>query len=208
MVHESEILEIGPPIGLDAFFNGKPPKLWCSGEQTLLGGRLLAIISAREMDSDLAARSAELLEQLASMKKEVSFIGGWHSPLEKEALCLLSGHSAQIVFCVAKSLRQFIPPVEINDRVKQGQAFLLTLCSPKVKRISREASIRCNHLVMALASALLILSAPDGSSSLELAKSALCYGKPVLTLEHRLNNQLLAAGALPATLENIQRALE
>jgi predicted Rossmann fold nucleotide-binding protein DprA/Smf involved in DNA uptake len=207
MVQDSEILEISPPIGLGAFFNGRPPKLWCSGEQAILNGKLLGIISAREMDSDLAAKSAELLEQLTSLK-DVSFIGGWHSPLEKEALRLLSGNSAQIIICIAKSLQRFVPPVEIENRVRQSQALLLTHCSPKAKRISREASLRRNELVMGLARAVLVLSAPEGSSSLQLAKSALHYGKPVLTLEHGLNKELLESGALPATLEDIQRALQ
>jgi len=206
MVQESEILEIRSPIGLESFFNGKPPQLWCSGDQALLNGKLLAIISARETDSDLAAKSAGLLEQLASLK-EVSFIGGWHSPLEKAALRLLSGNSAQIIFCVAKSLQRFVPPLEIENRVKHGQALLLTHCSPKAKRISREASLRRNQLVMGLARAVLVLFARDGSSSLQLAKSALNRGKPVLTLDDRLNKELLDCGGLPATLESVQKAL-
>jgi predicted Rossmann fold nucleotide-binding protein DprA/Smf involved in DNA uptake len=207
MVEDSQILEISPPIGLGSFFNGKPPKLWCSGEQRILSGTLLGIISAREADADLATKSAELLEQLASLK-DISFIGGWHSPPEKEALRIVSGNSAQIVFCVAKSLQRFIPPPEIENRLSQGQALLLTHCSPKAKRISREASLRRNQVVMGLASALLILSAPDGSSSLELAKAALHYGKTVLAPEHRLNEKLLESGALPAGLKNTQRALQ
>jgi len=206
MVQDSEILEIRPPTGLQSFFHGEVPRLWCSGEQAILNGRLLGIISARESDADLAVKSSQLLMQMLSAK-DVCFIGGWHSPLEEEVLRILLEQSAPIVFCVAKSLNRFVPPKEVDARIAQGEALLLTHCGVKAKRISREASLRRNQLVMALAAALLILSAPEGSSSLELAKSALHYGKPVLTPEHGLNKQLLAAGALPATLENIQRAL-
>lgn len=206
MVQESEILEINPPVALESFFDGRPPKLWCAGEQRILNGRLLGIISARDADADLTARSAQLLQQLASLK-EVSFIGGWHSPLEKEALRILSDGSAQIVLCVAKSLQRFVPPADIEDRVKQGDALLLTHCSPKAKRISREASLRRNQLVVGLAGAVLVLSAPEGSSSLQLAKAALNCGKSVLTLEDRVNKELLQNGALHGTLENIQKTL-
>ena len=204
MVQESEILQISPPIGLEPFFDGKPPKLWCAGEQRILSGRLLGIISAREADEDLAAKSAELLHQLAPLKN-VTFIGGWHSPLEKETLRILSGNSAQIVFCVAKGLQRFVPPENIDNQLRQGRALLLTHCSPKAKRISREASLRRNQLVAAVAKVLLILSAPEGSGSLELAKAALQHGKPVLALEDHTNKELLKSGALPASLENIQR---
>ncbi len=206
MVQESEILEISPPDGLESFFDGRPPKLWCAGEQRILNNRLLGIISSRNGDADLAAKSAELLRQLASLK-DVSFIGGWHSPLEREALRILSGNSAQIVFCVAKSLQRFIPSADIENRLKQGRALLITHCSPGVKRISREASLRRNHLVVGLAKALVVLSAPEGSSSLQLAKAALHCGKPVFTLEERVNKELelVEYGAWPASLQNIQK---
>ncbi|MGE5306567.1 MAG: DNA-processing protein DprA [Alphaproteobacteria bacterium] len=204
MVQESEILEIRSPVGLESFFNGKPPKLWCSGEQRILNGRLLGIISAREFHPDFALKSAQLLEQLVFLK-DVSFIGGWHSPLEKEALRILSASSTQIVFCVAKSLQRFTPPLEVENQLRQGQALLLTHCGPKAKRISREASLRCNELVVGLSNALLVLSAPEGSRSLDLAKAALHCGKSVLTLDDRTNKELIARGALPASLENIRK---
>ena len=204
MVEESEILQIDPPNGLEPFFNGRPPKLWCVGEQRILNGPLLGIVSAREFDQDLATKSAGLLEQLAPVK-DIAFIGGWHSPLEKEALRILSANSAQSIFCVPKSLERFTPPREIKNLLRQGQALLLTHCSPQAKRISREGSLRRNQLVMGLSNALLILSAPEASSSLELAKAALRCGKPVLALKNRTNNELLSRGALPASLENIKK---
>ena len=120
---------------------------------------------------------------------------------------MLIAQEASIVFCVSKSLDRFVPSIELGSRVSQGQALLLTHCSPKAKRITRDASIRCNQLVVGLAKALLILSAPEGSASLNLARSALRQGKTVHTLEHRLNKDLLIAGAVPATLDTIKEAL-
>ena len=134
-------------------------------------------------------------------------MGGWHSPLEDEALRVLLAHEASIIFCVSKSLDRFIPSLEVESRVSQGTALLLTHCSPKAKRITRDASMRRNELVVELAKAVLVLSAPEGSASLKLARSALARGKPVHTLEHRLNKDLLIAGAVPATLDTIKEAL-
>ena len=139
--------------------------------------------------------------------KDVSFVGGWHSPLEEEALRVLLAQEASIIFCVSKGLDRFIPSTEVASRVSQGEALLLTHCSPKAKRITRDASMRRNQLVVELAKALLILSAPEGSASLNLARSALRQGKTVHTLEHRLNKDLLIAGAVPATLDTIKEAL-
>ena len=207
MVTSQEIFEINPPTGLKSFFEGKPPKLWRLGNPAILDCRLLGIISARQIDSDLALKSSRLLKQLASLE-EVSFIGGWHSPLEDEALRILSADSARIVFCVSKALHRFVPSLLVKSGINDGRVLLLTHCSPKAKRISRDASLRRNQLVVGLAGALLVLSAPEGSASLKLAKLALRLGKPVLTLEHRMNKELLASSALPATLESVQAALQ
>jgi predicted Rossmann fold nucleotide-binding protein DprA/Smf involved in DNA uptake len=206
MVDPVNVLEINSPERLSRFFRGRKPKLWSVGDPSILSRRLLGIISARQTDSDLALKSSQLLKELPSLK-EVAFVGGWHAPLEEEALRILVNQGAQVVFCVSKSLNRFDPPAELARRVENRGALLLTHCSAKAKRISREASIRRNELVIGLATAVLILSAPTGSASLKLAKSALSFGKPVLTPEHRVNDELLKCRALPATLDNIQAAL-
>ena len=206
VVRGSEVCEIRAPSNFKSFFHGKPPSLWCRGDLTILDRTLLGIISARQIDSDLTSESSQLLKQLVFMK-DVSFVGGWHSPLEEEALRVLLAQEASIIFCVSKGLDRFIPSIEVASRVSQGQALLLTHCSPKAKRITRDASMRRNQLVVELAKALLILSAPEGSASLNLARSALRQGKTVHTLEHRLNKDLLRAGAVPATLDTVKEAL-
>ncbi|HET9297390.1 MAG TPA: DNA-processing protein DprA [Candidatus Binatia bacterium] len=206
MITGFEICEIKPPASLGPFFDGKPPRIWGVGEPTILDGRLLGIISARQIDSDLASKSSELLKTLPSLR-EVAFIGGWHSPLEEEALHILAAKTARIILCIPKALNRFLPSDDIANRVTQRQVLLLTHCSPKAKRISRNASIRRNQLVVGLANALLVLSAPAGSVSLKLAISALRRGKPVLTPEQHMNKELLECGALPATFDNVQAAL-
>jgi DNA processing protein len=206
MVQSSEILEIKPPAGLEGFSRGRPPKLWRVGNPAILNRPLLGIISARHIDSDLALKSSELLIELASLN-DLCFVSGWHSPLEEEALHILLAQGASVVFCVPKSLNRFMPSAEVRRGVAQREVLLVTHCSPKAKRISRDAAIRRNELVTGLGAALLILSAPAGSASLTLAKSALRRGKPVFTPEHRMNSALLACGALPATFENVRAAL-
>jgi predicted Rossmann fold nucleotide-binding protein DprA/Smf involved in DNA uptake len=206
MIKGSQIREIEAPPNLRCFFHGKPLRLWCRGDLSILNHTLLGIISARQIDSDLALKSSELLKRLQALK-DVSFVGGWHSPLEEQALRVLLVQDTSIVFCVSKSLDRFVPSIELGSRVSQGQALLLTHCSLKAKRITRDASMRCNELVVELAKALLVLSAPEGSASLNLARSALRQGKTVHTLEHRLNEELLLAGAVPATSDTIKESL-
>jgi DNA processing protein len=206
MMNTREILEVTPPRGVEAFFGTKPPRLWGVGDPALLNYPLLGIISARQADPDLALKSSQLLKQLASLSN-VAFVSGWHSPLEEEALRILLAQEATIVLCVAKSLDRFIPSMGVESRVTDGKALLLTHCSTKAKRITRNASMRRNELIVELAKSLLVLAAPEGSASLNLAKSVLRRGKVVVTPEHPMNKELLASGALPATLDNLQPAL-
>jgi len=207
MIRNSEVSEIDPPTGLARFFRSKPPKLWGAGDPAILSRQLVGIISARQIDSDLALKSSQLLKEL-TLLNELAFVGGWHSPLEEEAFHILLAQTATIVSCVPKSLNRVVLSADLEGRVGQGQILLLTHCSPRAKRISREASIRRNDLVRGLAAALVVLSAPAGSASLALAKSALRRGQPVFTPDHRMNRDLLACGALAATIENIRAALE
>lgn len=180
--------------------------LWGVGNPEILNRPLLGILSARQIDPDLALESSLLLKQLASLD-DFSFVGGWHSPLERQALRIVLRHEAPLVFCVAKALNRFVPSTEVEHRLKQGRALLLTHCTPKAKRISRGTSMRRNELILGLAKVLVVLSAPEGSASLKLARSALNLQKPVLTPVHPVNKTLLAIRALPATLANIQTAL-
>jgi predicted Rossmann fold nucleotide-binding protein DprA/Smf involved in DNA uptake len=202
MAQRSDVSEIKPPPALDTWFHGRAPKLWGVGNPAILSGRLLGIISARQIDSDLALQSYQLLKQLA-FSNDFSFVSGWHSPLEEDALRIVLAQEAPLVLCASKALDRFKPSRELESQLSKGKVLLLTHCGPKAKRISREASIRRNQLVVGLAAALLVLSAPEGSASLTLAQSALRLEKPVLTPEHALNKKLLACNALAATIENV-----
>ena len=194
------------PAGLDQFFEIIPSKLWCIGEPQILNGELLGIISSRSIPPDLALKIAELLKQFTSL--EGTFISGWHSPLEEEALNILLSKQARIIICLAKSLEKFTPSPGIRMLIDQGRALLLTHCSPKARRISRGASLRRNLLVAGAAKVVLSLSAPEGSASFRLARLALNLGRPVFTPMHHINESLLACGAMPATKENIERVLQ
>jgi predicted Rossmann fold nucleotide-binding protein DprA/Smf involved in DNA uptake len=186
-------------------FGRKPSTLWYLGNTSLLKQPLVGIMSARAGASDLKVRIAELLTQLAGLK--AIFIGGWHSPLEKKSLKILLRESAPTIICLAKSVNRFGFFQELKTLLRQDRLLLLTHCSPNAKRISRNASIRRNHLVAGLANVLLVLAAPERSATFKLALAVIQLGKPVFAPKHPVNENLLASGALPATFETIQKDL-
>ncbi|HWP24099.1 MAG TPA: DNA-processing protein DprA [Candidatus Binatia bacterium] len=206
MARHHEVAEIAAPTGLEAFFNGKAPKLRGLGAPAIQARKLLGIICARQIDSDLALKSSRLVEELA-LCNELAFVGGWHSPAEKGAFRILSSRGAPLVFCLAKALDHVVLSQDLDRRVSQGQVLLLTHCSSRARRISRQASLRRNQVVAGLADAVVFLSAPAESASWRLATSALRHGKPVFAPDHRINKEILSCGALPATFERIRAAL-
>jgi len=206
MIHASDISKIMLPPQADLIFKRQARTLWGVGNAEILRCPLLALISSQQIERDLELTSLQLTQRLAA-SKNMSFIGGWHSQLEQECLRILLAEQATMVFCTSKALDRFKPSAELRQLVAQNKGLLLTHCTPSAKRISREASIRRNELVIGLAAALLVLSAPEGSASLNLARAALDAQKPVFTLDHHMNRKLLACGASDATFETICAAL-
>jgi predicted Rossmann fold nucleotide-binding protein DprA/Smf involved in DNA uptake len=206
MIQGAEISKIVLPRHADLIFKRQPQGLWGIGNAEILRCPLLAIISAREFNSNLGAMSMQLIQELAT-SNNAGFISGWHSRLEQDCLRILLAERASLVFCLSKALDRFKPSAELEQLVAQKKALLLTHCTPRAKRISREASIRRNELVIGLAAALLVLSAPEGSTSLNLARAALDGQKPVFTFEHHINRTLLDCGAAVATFNAICTAV-
>ena len=206
MIQASDISKIVLPARVNLLSKGQPRELWAIGNAQILRRPLLALISARQIECDLAVISLQIMQQLAA-SKNISFISGWHSQLEQECLRIVLAEQAALVFCTAKALDRFKPSEKLKGLVNHNKALLLTHCTPNAKRMSRGASIRRNELVIELAVVLLVLSAPEGSESLNLARAALSSGKPVFTMDHHMNRKLLDCGASVASSASIATAL-
>ena len=206
MIQASDISKIVLPARVNLLSKGQPRELWAIGNAQILRRPLLALISARQSECDLAAISLQIMQQLAA-SKNISFISGWHSQLEQECLRIVLAEQAALVFCTAKALDRFKPSAKLKELVDQNKALLLTHCTPNAKRMSRGASIRRNELVIELAAVLMVLSAPEGSASLNLARAALNARKPVFTIDHHMNRKLLDCGASVASSDSIATAL-
>ena len=206
MIQASDISKIVLPARVNLFSKSQPRALSAVGNAQILRRPLLALISSRQSEGDLAASSLQLIRQLAA-SRNISFISGWHSLLEQECLRIVLAEQAALVFCTSKALDRFKPSGKLKELVDQNKALLLTHCTPNAKRMSRGASIRRNELVIELAAVLLVLSAPEGSASLNLARAALNAGKPVFTIDHHMNRKLLDCGASLASSDSIDTAL-
>jgi predicted Rossmann fold nucleotide-binding protein DprA/Smf involved in DNA uptake len=148
-------------------------------------------------------KAAEAIEVLIAA--DVCLIGGWHSPLEMALLEDSRTAQARLGLLLATGPDHAVVPNRVRERVESGAGFVLTHCTPRVRRITRAAALQRNRLVVALATALFVPLGPPGSATFGAAARAATAGKPVLTTDLAANRELLAAGAVrfsPAALAN------
>ncbi|HEX7228825.1 MAG TPA: hypothetical protein VF452_00415, partial [Candidatus Binatia bacterium] len=133
MIQAADISKIVLPPRVNLFSKAQPRALWAVGDAQIVRRPLLGIVSARQVDPDLALKSDELVKQLAILNR-VGFIGGWHSQLETQSLRLLLSQKASLVVCLAKALDRFKPSAELEELVSQNKALVLSHCTPNAKR--------------------------------------------------------------------------
>jgi len=128
-------------------------------------------------------------------EKGVTVVGGFHSPMEKECLALLLRGSQPIIICPARSLETFRLPAAWRAPLESKRLLLLSPFTEKHSRATARLAQARNELVAALADMVLIAYAQPGSKTEAFAQQLLSWNKPLLTLDDKANNQLVALGA-------------
>jgi len=181
-----------------------PGRLLALGDVRLLKLPILGILSSRQIDGGVLLDAREILRSLHG--EDIVVAGGWHSPMEKESLQVGIDLGYGVIYVNARSLKGIRIQRGLVKPLEEGRALLV---SPDLatRRVSRLMAERRNRLVAALSRALLVLLAPEGSSTAALARQVIGWGLTVCALEHPANAHLHAAGALPATARSVRRAL-
>ena len=169
------------------------PTLHAIGNVDILQQPAIALFCSVKCPGDLILQTYDLAQTLRDA--EIPVISGFHSPMEKECLCLLLRGSQPIIHCPARSLD--------NMRLSQAQkaaiaADRLLLLSPfptKQRRATAALAQKRNQLVGAIAAAVFIAyAAPDGKTE-AFAQVLAAKGTPLLTLESPHNANLFALQA-------------
>jgi predicted Rossmann fold nucleotide-binding protein DprA/Smf involved in DNA uptake len=122
-------------------------------------------------------------------------IGGFHSPVEREALEVLLRGPRPVIVCPARGLEGMRLKPAYKAPLAEGRLLLLSPFGASVRRVTVQTAWERNLFVAALADEVLIAHAHPGSKTAALAQEIVGWGKPVYVLNHPENNHLLAAGA-------------
>jgi hypothetical protein len=125
-------------------------------------------------------------------------VGGFHSPMERQALELLLGRRVPVIVVPARNPERMRIPARWRSPMEEGRLTIVSCIGGAARRPTRELALRRNLLVVALADIVLVPCATPGGVAEEAARFAVGCGKRLWTFEDEDNATLFDMGATPA----------
>lgn len=172
-----------------------PDALWTLGSLELLRRQPVALFCSVKCPGDLILKTYDLARELRD--KEVTIIGGFHSPMEKECLELLLRGKQPVIACYAKRLAYSRLPDKISEPVMTGRLLMISSFDERVSRATAATASLRNEFVAALADRVFVAYAAPGSKTEMLCGKVIKWRKPLLTFAGKENNSLISLGATP-----------
>lgn len=188
------------PDRLAAFLGDQaPPTLWMAGRSELLE----RINSGADPSLGLLASVGSPLRLLDSVLTLIgklgglncTFVGGFHSRVERSCLDLLLKQDRRAIVCLARTLIAAKVPPHWQRPLAEGKLLILSFLSGAQRRPTAESAQMRNWCVAGLASSFLVPYASPGSKTEALSRALLDSGKPVWVLDVPANQLLLGLGA-------------
>ncbi len=177
------------------FEAGRVPAVTLKGNLDLLDRSLLGFFCSVRCPGDVILKTYDLARALRSA--DVTLIGGFQSPMEKDFLELVLRGPSSVVVCPARGLGTMRIPKTWKNPLAEGRLLLLSFFDDTIRRPTADLAAQRNTHVAALANRLLIAHAEKDGKTEKLCKDALTQGKSVFALDSPDNAHLLELGALP-----------
>lgn len=183
-------------LGRDA-----PERLSFCGQRHLFErhARWLGLFASVRCPGSVILRTYDL--SIALRQAGVPVIGGFHSPMEQEALRLLLRGQQPVILSPARGLQGMRLKQEHRQPVAEGRLLIMSAFVDGVRRSTSQSAAYRNRIVAALADALLVAHAQPGGKTEALVRQALGWGKTVYTLDSPANEHLTTLGARAFDLE-------
>ena len=174
------------------------------GNADLLATPLIGFFCSESSPGDAILSTYDLA--LALRDTDLTFIGGFQSPMEKEFLTFILRGSASVIVCPARSITRMRLPTAWRTPLETGRLLLLSCFPDKIRRPTRQTATRRNALVAELATCLLVPHAEPGGKVERLCEGVLAQGRRVFTLTSD-GSGLPARGATELLLSELQSIL-
>ena len=174
---------------------GHSPAVTAHGNLGSLDGPLLGFFCSVRSTGAAVLKTYDFARALRDA--DVTLIGGFQSPMEREFLDVLLRGSARVVLCPARGLGSMRMPKAWKDPLAQGRLLLLSFFGDAVRRPTEVIAAKRNTCVAALAHRILVAHAEPGGKTEQLCRAAHVQGKQVFALDSADNAHLLELGAVP-----------
>ena len=149
------------------------------GNADLLTNRLIGFFCSESAPGDAILSTYDLA--LALRDADLTFIGGFQSPMEKEFLTFVLRGTASVIICPARGIGPMRLPAAWRTPLESGRLLLLSPFPDKVRRPTHQTATKRNALVADLATCLLVPHATQGGKVEQLCQEAAARGTPVFT---------------------------
>ena len=155
---------------------------------------LLGLLCSVRCPGEIILRLYDLAVALRGA--EVAVVGGFHAPMEREALALLLRGRQPVVVCPARGVAGMRLPRAWREPVEQGRLLVVSPFAAGERRVTAALAERRNRYVAGLARVVFVAHAAPGGQLERLCGALLAAGqKPLLTFASDHNAGLLALGA-------------
>jgi predicted Rossmann fold nucleotide-binding protein DprA/Smf involved in DNA uptake len=186
----------GYPLALQNYLGDRAPeRLTALGNLDLLTGKMLALFCSVKCPGNLILQTYDLAQNLR--QADVTVIGGFQSPMERECLTILLPSSNPVIICLARSLENLRVRSEYKKPLASGRLLLLSPFVGRPHRPTVQTALYRNRIVAALADQIFVSYADPGGKTEQFCREVLAWGKPLFTLESDANANLMAMGAQP-----------
>jgi predicted Rossmann fold nucleotide-binding protein DprA/Smf involved in DNA uptake len=187
------------PVALKHLLSDDAPAfLDALGNLDLLQHRALAFFASVRCPGRFILQAHDLAQELR--RAGVPIIGGFHSPVEREALTILLRGEQPIVICPARCLARMRVPREYRAPLDAGRLLLLSPFAEHQRRATVQTAQRRNRLVAALAAWVFVTYAAPGGKTETFCQEVFAWGKPLYTFGE--NKSLIEMGAMGITAQS------
>ncbi len=170
------------------------------GDPGILEGRLIGFFCSVRCPGDVILKTFDFAR--AARGLNVTFVGGFQSPMEVEFLNLLLRGSANVVVCPARGLGRMRIFKVWNSPLDDGRLMFLSFFNDRVHRPTANTASERNARVAALADVILVAHAETGGKTEALCREAIGDGKSVFALASDDNAHLFEMGARPVDADD------
>ncbi len=186
--------------------NGQLLTVTAQGNLDVLDGTLLGFFCSMRSPGDTILKTYDFARTLRDT--DMTIIGGFQSPMEKECLDLLLRGTAPIVICPARGLNRMRTPKSWKNPLAEGRMLILSFFDGNIHRPTATIAARRNAYIAALINRILIAHAEPGGKTETLCKDALAQNKPVFVLDSPDNVHLIELGTIPIQAEEVCDAIQ